>query len=182
MQKYATFANETLKKAGYKLSKPRQVIINLLAQSNKALTPYEMRDVLHQQKIKADIVTIYRVLELLEKLALAHKVLGFNGYIRCSMEEDSHIHPVQRAHGCRSDGTPILSEAAQSAQETALPAPSLQKSACHHYILCKKCHKVEEVEGEDLSTIEKNITKNSGFHIDSHYLEFKGLCQNCCKQ
>lgn len=151
MQKYATFANETLKKAGYKLSKPRQVIINLLAQSNKALTPYEMRDVLHQQKIKADIVTIYRVLELLEKLALAHKVLGFNGYIRCSMEEDSHIHPIQN-------------------------------STCHHYILCKKCHKVEEVEGEDLSAIEKNITKNSGFQIDSHYLEFKGLCQNCCKQ
>lgn len=118
------------------------MIIELLAKSKKALSPYEMEDLLKKKRIKADVVTIYRVLEILEKLGLVHKVLAFNGYI-------------------------------------AWDTPTNLKEACHHYLLCEKCHEVQEVKGEDLSDLEKKIAKTYRFQIHSHYLEFMGICKRC---
>lgn len=143
MNAYTKNALKKLQTAGLKITKQRQLIVDLLTKSAKALSPYEMRDILKKQGIKADVVTIYRVLELLEKLSLAHKVLAFNGYIGCS---------------------------------------TFSKTSCHHYLLCKNCHRAQEVEGDDLSQIEKRIRKIEHFRIDSHYLEFIGLCAKCQKK
>ena len=149
MKNYVQIALKTLKKADFKITRQRQMIVELLDKTDKALSPYDMRDMLKKQKIKADVVTIYRVLETLEKLSLAHKVLAVNGYIRCNTEEIG----MQKAG----------------------------KNFCHHYLLCKNCHKIDEVEGEDLSKLEKKITTEKKFQIDSHYLEFMGLCSDCQK-
>lgn len=147
MKNYTTYALKTLQEAGYKVTKQRQMIVELLAKTEKALSPYDMRDTLKKQKIPADVVTIYRVLETLEKLSLVHKVLALNGYIRCNTKELGS-----------------------------------KKIFCHHYLLCKYCHNVDEVEGEDLSKLEQKIAKEKKFHIDSHYLEFTGLCKNCAEK
>ncbi len=144
MKNYTRYALETLKNEGFKITKQRQMIVELLAKTEKALSPYDMRDTLKKQKINADVVTIYRILETLEKLSLAHKVLALNGYIRCNTDEITK-----------------------------------GKTLCHHYLLCKNCHKVDEVEGEDLSKLEQKIAKTKLFQIQSHYLEFMGLCKNC---
>lgn len=143
-KKYVEHALQSLKDNGLKITDPRTMIVNLLAKSEKALSPYEMRDLLKKQKIHADVVTIYRVLEVLEKMSLAHKVLAINGYIRCSTTED--------------------------------------ESVCHHYLLCKNCQKVEEVEGENLHSLQAKIAKDYKFEISSHYLEFTGLCFECLKK
>jgi Fur family transcriptional regulator, ferric uptake regulator len=143
MKNYADYAIDELKKAGLKLTKPRQQIVDFLAQSDTVLSPYEMREQLKQNKVNADVVTIYRVLDTLESLGLVHKVLALNGYVRCS-------------------------------------TPSTKKSeTCHHYLVCSQCHRVEEVEGEDLSALEKRILANQKFAIKSHYLEFMGICHRC---
>ena len=145
MDNYINFALNKLKEDGLKITHPRQMIVKFLAKSQKVLSPYEMRDLLKKQKINADVVTIYRVLEVLEKMSLAHKVLAFNGYIRCNIKSEK------------------------------------TKSNCHHYFVCKQCGKVDEVEGEDLSALERKITRTYKFQIDSHYLEFLGLCAKCKK-
>ncbi len=145
MQNFTKNAKEKIKETGLKKTKPRQMIIKLLAQSSKALSPYDMRALLKKKKIEADVVTIYRILETLEKISLAHKVLAFNGYIRCST--------------------------------SSLTKKNTEK--CHHYLLCQKCHAVEEVKGENLSKIETKIAKEHKFKISSHYLEFMGLCKTC---
>lgn len=142
MKNYIKYALKILKESDYKITKQRQMILELLAKTDKALSPYEMRDMLKKHRINADVVTIYRILETFEKLFIAHKVLALNGYIRCNTKE-------------------------------------IGKNFCHHYLLCKNCHKVDEVEGEDLSKLEKKIEKEKKFHIDSHYLEFTGLCKDC---
>ena len=54
------------------------MIVELLNKNDKALSPYDMRDQLKKQRINPDVVTIYRVLETLEKLMLVHKVLALN--------------------------------------------------------------------------------------------------------
>lgn len=144
---YQQIALEKLRQAGLKITKPRQMIVDFLSSSDKALSPYEVQNLLKEKGIKADVVTIYRVFELLESLSLVHKVLAFNGYVRCHTEDLNNL-----------------------------------KDLCHHYLLCKNCKRVEEVEGEDLSNLEKKIEKTHGFKISSHYLEFMGICKDCQKK
>lgn len=146
MKNYKQQALKMLREADFKITDQRRMIVELLAKTDKALSPYDMRDALKKRKINADVVTIYRVLETLEKLSLAHKVLAVNGYVRCSTEEVNE-----------------------------------KKKFCHHYLLCKKCHKIDEVEGEDLTKLEKKIARDKKFRVDSHYLEFTGVCKNCAK-
>ena len=145
MHNYISYALKQLKKTDLKITRPRKMIVDLLAKSDKALSPYEMRDLLKKKKINADVVTIYRVLEILENIGLAHKVLAFSGYIRCNTEK-------------------------------------MGENSCHHYLLCQNCHRVEEVEGENLHQLEKKISKKHKFEINYHYLEFMGLCEICQKR
>ncbi len=50
----------------------------------------------------------------------------------------------------------------------------------HHHIICKNCFKISDVENCDLSKVEKNILKKSGFQsIQEHSLEFFGTCAEC---
>lgn len=141
---YISFALEKLKEAGLKITNPRKMLVTFLAKSDKVLSPYEMKALLKKEKINADVVTIYRVLEVLESMSLVHKVQAFNGYVRCNTKK-------------------------------------MQPGVCHHYLLCRSCKKVEEVEGENLSQLEKKISQQNHFQIESHYLEFMGLCAACKK-
>lgn len=149
MTNYIKYALEKMAEEKFKLTKPRKMIVELLAKSDKALTPYEMRDILKKKKINADVVTIYRVLEVLERMSLAHKVQAMKGFVRCSSDEIGH----EEGDHC----------------------------SCHHHLLCRKCHKVTEFHCEDLSDLQKKVSKKEKFHIDSHYLEFMGLCESCKK-
>lgn len=147
MKNYTDHSLEKLRQRELKITTPRKMIVRFLAKSNKALSPYEIKKMLKKKNIKADVVTIYRVLELLEKLSLAHKVLAFNGYIRCNTKD----------------------------------LKNMTQKGCHHYLICRKCHKVEEVEGENLSHLEEKISRINHFLIETHYLEFTGLCATCQK-
>lgn len=50
----------------------------------------------------------------------------------------------------------------------------------HHHLICIKCKKIEDVElHADLDAEEKRIAKEKNFQIQSHSLEFFGLCNKC---
>lgn len=50
----------------------------------------------------------------------------------------------------------------------------------HHHLVCKKCKKVKCVEMQhDLDVIERRIARSHNFVVQSHVLEFFGLCQRC---
>ncbi len=52
----------------------------------------------------------------------------------------------------------------------------------HHHLVCSNCGIVTDFTGHDLSELEQSlskVSKESGFRIDSHLLEFFGLCQAC---
>lgn len=146
---YAEHAQELMKEAGLKTTKPRLMVIGFLAGAKEAFTPYEIKDAMAQMEVKADVVTIYRVLEELEKLGLVHKVLALGRYIRCFEEDNCDDH---------------------------------HRDNCHHYLICRNCQAVEEIAGEDLSSIEARIVKEKGFKVEAHSLEFLGLCAKCQKK
>ena len=51
----------------------------------------------------------------------------------------------------------------------------------HHHLICSGCGTVVNFTGYYLNELEKNLSKESGFRIDSHLLEFVGLCRDCQK-
>jgi Fur family ferric uptake transcriptional regulator len=86
----------------FKLTKPRLMLLDLLSKSDKALSPYDMKNLLAEQKIKADVVTIYRILEVLEKNNLVHKILSLGRFTKCCLNDggnDCHHYLIcQNCH------------------------------------------------------------------------------------
>ncbi len=51
----------------------------------------------------------------------------------------------------------------------------------HHHLICSGCGRVVDFLGFDLEEVEQDLSRETGFRIDSHLLEFTGLCQACQK-
>ena len=51
----------------------------------------------------------------------------------------------------------------------------------HHHLICSECGTVIDFTNCDLSELEQRLSRETGFEIDSHLLEFLGQCQNCQK-
>lgn len=49
---------------------------------------------------------------------------------------------------------------------------------CHHHVVCKSCGKVEPIRVDELSVFS-DVKKQSHFQLESHIMEFFGLCPNC---
>ncbi|MDZ4227638.1 MAG: Fur family transcriptional regulator [Candidatus Levybacteria bacterium] len=49
----------------------------------------------------------------------------------------------------------------------------------HHHLVCESCGKIENISGQFLCTLEKEIQKEHKFLIKRHSLEFFGICKNC---
>lgn len=52
----------------------------------------------------------------------------------------------------------------------------------HHHLVCKVCGKVEDFSDCAIQILEKDIRKKKGFSVESHSLEFYGICQECLKK
>ena len=52
----------------------------------------------------------------------------------------------------------------------------------HHHLICSNCGKVVDFSGHDLGQLEQRLSRETGFEIKDHLLEFIGLCQACQKK
>jgi len=57
----------------------------------------------------------------------------------------------------------------------------IKDSHHHHHAVCTECGAVEDIPLNETSLIN-NVKKLTSFHIQSHVLEFFGLCTKCSKQ
>ncbi len=48
-----------------------------------------------------------------------------------------------------------------------------------HMLVCRLCKKVVACSDCDLSILEKLISRDTGFTVEGHHLEFYGLCAEC---
>jgi len=55
-------------------------------------------------------------------------------------------------------------------------------SGHHHHLICSNCGGVIDFTGYDLAELEQKLSRETGFEIEDHLLEFVGLCQNCQKE
>ncbi|MBN3038246.1 MAG: transcriptional repressor [Candidatus Omnitrophica bacterium] len=62
------------------------------------------------------------------------------------------------------------------------------QSVHHHHLICKNCNKIVDYseaiddEKEFLRRREKNLSRKYGFKIESHFIDFVGLCEKCSKR
>ena len=49
----------------------------------------------------------------------------------------------------------------------------------HHHLICSNCGKVVNFTGCRLGELERRLSRETGFQIDGHLLEFTGCCPGC---
>lgn len=49
----------------------------------------------------------------------------------------------------------------------------------HHHLVCSKCSKAVDFTGCPTVDLEHQLTRETGFTINGHLLEFYGLCPDC---
>ncbi len=52
----------------------------------------------------------------------------------------------------------------------------------HHHLICTSCGRIEDFPECIIEGLETSVSKKSGFTIDSHTLEFFGICRHCRKK
>lgn len=94
---YTQEAIKILKDKGYKSTKPRQLILKVLDESEVPLSPYEISEKVKNLGETGDVVGVYRSLEILEESDLVHKVLSTGKFLKCKLKLD---HDHDHEHSC----------------------------------------------------------------------------------
>jgi len=132
----------TLHTQGYKATKPRKLVLEVLEEIEKPLSPYDIQEVLGAKGKYLNHVTIYRILDLLCSLNLAHKMLSGGGFVKCSLDPVEGCHRFMVCQDCGA-----IQEFADEGlcQEENEFARNLGFHTEHHLSefsgLCSRCHK-----------------------------------------
>lgn len=49
----------------------------------------------------------------------------------------------------------------------------------HHHLVCSGCGRVVDFKECDVTELANKLSRQTGFEIDSHILEFSGRCRQC---
>ena len=103
---YATKARTILKDNGYKKTQSRVSIIDILSNSDKALSFVDI--VKQSPNKKLDEVTVYRFLHILEELHLVKKITSLRWYIKCDGDQHPHNHYFLVCNDCQNVQETVL--------------------------------------------------------------------------
>jgi Fe2+ or Zn2+ uptake regulation protein len=85
-------ARHTLERDGYRLSAPRSAVVETLATLGCSVTAKEIADRLHERGEDVGVASIYRTLDLLDRLRLARRVDAAEGVARYEPIDPSGEH------------------------------------------------------------------------------------------
>jgi Fe2+ or Zn2+ uptake regulation protein len=77
---------------GYRLTKPRQVVVNIMATSERVLNPLDVFEIGREIYPRLGLVTVYRTLEKLEELGLIQRVHQPSGCQAFVSASSGHEH------------------------------------------------------------------------------------------
>ena len=83
-----------LKKEGYKLTKQRQQILDVMLQSKTRLTAQEIYKQLQRRELSVSLDTVYRNLRLLSAIGIVQQISLQSGALYELMQEEHHHHLV----------------------------------------------------------------------------------------
>src|SRR5438552_6229678 len=53
------------------------------------------------------------------------------------------------------------------------------RPVAHPHVVCERCGRIEDVEVEGIPAMRAQATHASGYRLQSHWIEFYGLCSHC---
>ena len=138
-----------LQKAGFRVTAPRTVILEVLSHTAKHLSAEDIYLAVHSEYPNIGLTTVYRTLELLVQIGFVYKVDFGDGRARYELADGPkgighHHHLVCTGCGRVIDYTEFINE-----------------------------------EKEFLSQTEKGLTQKYHFTITHHLIQFYGLCDKC---
>jgi Fur family transcriptional regulator, ferric uptake regulator len=92
MDDWIGHARDTLERDGYRLSAPRSAVVETLATLGCSVTVKEIADRLREREEDVGVASIYRTLDLLERLRLARRVDAAEGVARYEPIDPSGEH------------------------------------------------------------------------------------------
>ncbi len=143
--KYTDFAEQRLKEAGYRVTKPRHLVLQALSKDAVAQNPYEICRVIGAQGFSIDVSTVYRILEVFKKLKLVHFVKEQQGYLACQDYdccEAKHCHHQFVCKKCEKvseihvDDSTFIEKLKKNFSELIFEGHYFEFSG-----ICKKCFK-----------------------------------------
>ncbi|MFK7873718.1 MAG: Fur family transcriptional regulator [Oligoflexales bacterium] len=91
------------KKDGVKFTPRRKDIFKIMLRAKKALSAYEVSHLLNQEhKTSTPTMSVYRILDFLEKQKFVHKISSINKYAVCGHITCRHGHDLPRLAVCTS--------------------------------------------------------------------------------
>lgn len=93
--KFIEYAETVLRHSDYRLTKPRQLVLEVLNSANSPLNAYDISNDIKERGDLVDVSTVYRILEVYKRLGLVHFVRELQGYVRCqdfSCNLQTHCH------------------------------------------------------------------------------------------
>lgn len=74
-------------------------VLEVLEKSQVPLSAYDIEECIPKM-IHINVVTIYRILDLFEKLGIAHRIHTKEGFVRCDFEEKKGCHSFAVCNQC----------------------------------------------------------------------------------
>lgn len=139
------------KNCGFRMTLPRQVIMEVLDECSEIITAEDVFMKVHQEYPGVGIATVYRTLNMLTEMGLVTRYDFGDGKARFELaentEESGHSHVLI----CKS---------------------------CYKAV---KYSDFSEEEKNLFHNIESKLEKKHGFKISNHVVQYYGLCENCRK-
>lgn len=129
-----------LRQNGYRLTPQRRAVLKAIAVSHDHATPAEIYARVRQEQPAIGLTTVYRVINLLDRLNLICRV---------NLGGESQGYLMRRPTGH------------------------------HHHLVCSKCGRAVDFTNCGLSQLEGRLSRETGFIIEGHLLEFYGQCPDC---
>ena len=85
-----TAAEQICVRKGVRLTDLRRRVLELIWQSHKPVTAYDLLDRLKKDKRNAAPPTVYRALDFLRENGLVHRLHSLNAFLGCNHPEDVH--------------------------------------------------------------------------------------------
>ncbi|MFH1258591.1 MAG: transcriptional repressor [Elusimicrobiota bacterium] len=145
----APWLHGKFKGCGYKVTIGRQAILDILHQANKHLSAEDIYLKVHEIYPVVGLTTVYRTLEMLEKMGMIFKFDFGDGRARYELAEgekgeNHHHHLVCTKCNQVVDYTDFIDQEVKLLKET-----------------------------------ERELSKKYNFNITNHLIQFYGLCEKC---
>lgn len=88
-------ALKNLKEQNFRITQPRLFVLEILSNTSIPLSAQEIHEELNGKQKSLDLVSVYRILDMLQTQGLVHRDAGTNNYLPCShcdsCPDDTHI-------------------------------------------------------------------------------------------